>query len=110
MNRMPIDPEQCGALTNCDVVIFAGGSAGKQAESIGAAGLAAVRAFVENGGGYVGICAGACLATCGSPKTRLNLINAATISPNMSRPWRMDAYRARWRSTRPGCAPVWRSS
>lgn len=82
-----ITPEQLrgGALTNCDVVIFAGGSAGKQAESIGAAGLAAVRAFVENGGGYVGICAGAYLATCGSPKTRLNLINAATISPKWRR-------------------------
>lgn len=82
-----LSPEQLhgGALTNCDVVIFAGGSASKQAESIGAGGCAAVRHFVENGGGYVGICAGAYLATCGSPRTRLNLINAATISPKWKR-------------------------
>jgi hypothetical protein len=82
-----LSPEQVrgGALTNYDVVIFAGGSAGKQAEAIGEAGLEAVRRFVEQGGGYIGICAGAYLATCGSSSTRLNLIDAVTVSPKWKR-------------------------
>jgi len=82
-----LSPEQIrgGALTNYDVVIFAGGSAGKQAETTGEAGLQAVRRFVEQGGGYIGICAGAYLATSGSASTRLNLIDAITASPKWRR-------------------------
>lgn len=93
LNRPPqfavtrITPEQIrgGTLTNYDVVVFAGGSAGKQAASIGPEGLAEVRRFVENGGGYIGICAGAYLATCGSPETRLGLLDAVTVSPKWER-------------------------
>ena len=82
-----LSPEQIrgGALTNYDVVIFAGGSASKQAEAIGEIGLEAVRRFVEQGGGYIGICAGAYLATSGSASTRLNLIDAVTASPKWQR-------------------------
>lgn len=82
-----VSPEQVrgGALTNFDVVIFAGGSAGKQAEAIGEAGLQAIRQFVQQGGGYIGICAGAYLATCGAVSNRLNLIGAVTASPKWQR-------------------------
>lgn len=53
---------RAGVLDQFDVVIFPGGSASAQANSIGASGRDAVRAFVDAGGGYVGICAGAYLA------------------------------------------------
>ncbi len=52
-----------GALAQFDVVVFPGGSGSKQAAAIGKTGHDAVRAFVRDGGGYVGICAGAYLAT-----------------------------------------------
>ena len=51
-----------GALTHFDVVIFPGGSGSKQAAALGVEGRRQVRTFVEQGGGFVGICAGAYLA------------------------------------------------
>lgn len=82
----PITPEEIrsGSLTNFDVVIFGGGSGSKQAEAIGEAGRQAVKEFVANGGGYIGICAGAYLATSGYPWS-LGLINAKTVSPKWQR-------------------------
>ena len=51
-----------GALAHFDVVIFPGGSGSKQAAALGIEGRNQVRTFVEQGGGFVGICAGAYLA------------------------------------------------
>ncbi len=51
-----------GALDRFDVVIHPGGSRSKQAKALGADGCKSVCRFVERGGGYVGICAGAYLA------------------------------------------------
>lgn len=45
-----------------DVVVFPGGSGSGESAGIGAAGGAAVRAFVAAGGGYLGTCAGGYLA------------------------------------------------
>jgi len=61
----PVGPGDIGegALKQFDVVIFPGGSGSKQAKAIGESGRRRVRRFVEAGGGYVGICAGAYLAT-----------------------------------------------
>ena len=73
-----------GALTNYDVVIFGGGSGSKEAESLGEAGRDEVQKFVGNGGGYVGICAGAYLATANYPWS-LKIINARTLSPKWQR-------------------------
>lgn len=53
-----------GVLEQFDVVVFPGGRGGRQGQELGREGRDAVRAFVERGGGYVGICAGAYLATC----------------------------------------------
>jgi len=50
-------------LNSFKVVIFAGGSGGGQATSLGANGREKVKNFVAAGGGYVGICAGAYLAS-----------------------------------------------
>jgi glutamine amidotransferase-like uncharacterized protein len=54
---------QAGRLEGFDVAIFPGGFAPKQAEALGSEGQQAVREFVQAGGGYVGICGGAFLAT-----------------------------------------------
>lgn len=78
------DEIRAGALTNFDVVIFAGGSGSQEAKAIGEDGRAAVEKFIGNGGGYVGICAGAYLATAGYAWS-LHVINAKTLSPKWQR-------------------------
>jgi len=67
-----------------DVVVFPGGAARSQAKAIGEAGLKNVREYVRNGGGYVGICAGAYLA-CSNFDWSLQLLNASTVSPKWAR-------------------------
>lgn len=52
-----------GKLQDIDVVLFPGGSGGGEAKSLEEAGRKEVRSFVERGGGYLGICAGAYLAS-----------------------------------------------
>lgn len=81
-----VTPEQirAGVLTNFDVVIFAGGSGSEEARAIGEDGRAQVENFVAAGGGYIGICAGAYLATSGYPWS-LHIINARTLSPKWKR-------------------------
>jgi len=81
-----VSPEeiQHGILKYFDVVIFAGGSGSKEAEAIGEIGRSNVIQFVSNGGGYVGICAGAYLATSGYPWS-LHLLNVKTVSPKWQR-------------------------
>lgn len=66
-------------LSLFDVIIFSGGSGSKQAETIGETGRENIRKYLENGGGYLGICAGAYLATSGFDWS-LHILNAETIS------------------------------
>jgi glutamine amidotransferase-like uncharacterized protein len=73
-----------GVLTNYDVVMFTGGSASRQAASLGENGREEVKRFIKNGGGYVGICAGAYLA-CSGFDWSLGMLNAKTISPKWRR-------------------------
>ncbi|HUT36327.1 MAG TPA: succinylglutamate desuccinylase/aspartoacylase family protein [Planctomycetota bacterium] len=54
-----------GALEQFDVLVIPGGGASRQATAITPEGREAIRKFVADGGGYVGVCAGAYLATCG---------------------------------------------
>ena len=53
---------RAGALLEQDVAVFMGGSGTAQGRALGDEGKAAVKQFVERGGGYVGVCAGAYLA------------------------------------------------
>ena len=71
-------------LEGYEVVIFTGGSGSKQAGTIGDKGREQVHQFVERGGGYVGICAGAYLACDGFP-WGLHVLNAKTPSPKWQR-------------------------
>ena len=60
---VPVDGEaiRAGALDSADVLVMPGGSSVLEAKSLGAEGREKVKAFVKNGGGYVGTCAGCCL-------------------------------------------------
>jgi glutamine amidotransferase-like uncharacterized protein len=64
VKRVTAEQIRNGALDEVDVLIHPGGSGGKQGNTLAEEGRKRVRAFVERGGGYVGICAGAYLATC----------------------------------------------
>ncbi len=63
MSFRAITPQEIrdGALAPFDVVLFPGGSGREQSAALEAEGRAAVRQFVEQGGGYVGVCGGAFL-------------------------------------------------
>jgi len=67
---------QEGALTDeFDILVMPGGSAGAQARHLEEVGRDEIRRFVREGGGYVGICAGAYLCTTYKPWS-LGLVNA----------------------------------
>jgi len=68
-----------GVLDQFHVVVFPGGSGSKQAAALGRKGRDAVRTFVRSGGGFVGICAGAYLATA-EYDWGLALVNAKTFT------------------------------
>lgn len=74
-----------GQLKSYHVLIIPGGNAETQAKQLGEAGRRAVRKFVEAGGGYVGVCAGAKLATTNFDWS-LGLVNAHTLSNKVQTP------------------------
>jgi len=61
--RIKAEDVRAGRLADYDVLIHPGGSGSKQANCLGETGREKVRSFTEDGGGYVGICAGAYLAS-----------------------------------------------
>jgi len=73
-----------GGLKGYDLVMFTGGSGSAEAGGLGDKGREEVREFVRNGGGYVGICAGAYLA-CSGFEWGLGVLNAKTVSPKWRR-------------------------
>jgi Biotin-protein ligase, N terminal len=54
---------QAGALSEFETVIFPGGSGSAQAAALQDRGCKNVREFVQNGGGYLGVCGGAFLSS-----------------------------------------------
>jgi len=73
-----------GGLKGYDLVMFTGGSGSAEAGGLGEKGREEVREFVRQGGGYVGICAGAYLA-CSGFEWGLGVLNAKTVSPKWRR-------------------------
>jgi putative intracellular protease/amidase len=65
-------------LANFDVLIHPGGSGSGQAKALGEDGRERVRQFVQDGGGFVGICAGAYLASAEYPWA-LKLLDARVV-------------------------------
>lgn len=64
VEKVAVEDVVAGRLDEFDVIIHPGGSGSGQARALGEQGCQQVRRFVEEGGGYVGICAGTYLATC----------------------------------------------
>jgi len=75
-----ITPEQIrgGELSDVDVLVHPGGSGGGQGKALEESGRKAVRDFVRGGGGFLGVCGGAYLAT-NDYKWSLNLIDAKVV-------------------------------
>jgi len=67
-----------GVLKDYDVVIQGGGGSRAQAASLKLEGRDAIRAFVKNGGGYLGVCAGAYLAA-SDKDYQLGILNAKVV-------------------------------
>jgi glutamine amidotransferase-like uncharacterized protein len=67
-----------GKLANVDVLVHPGGSGGGQGKALGEIGRKAVRDFVHQGGGYLGVCGGAYLAT-NDYEWSLKLIDAKVV-------------------------------
>jgi glutamine amidotransferase-like uncharacterized protein len=74
---VPLGPEEinAGVLDEFQLVLFPGGSGTKQGEALGGTNRDELRRFVHRGGGYIGICAGAYLATTDYPWS-LGIIDA----------------------------------
>jgi glutamine amidotransferase-like uncharacterized protein len=70
--------------SDAKAIIFTGGSGGGQSKTIGPEGVKKVHDFVEKGGGYVGICAGAYLA-CEGFSWGLKILDAKTVSSKWKR-------------------------
>ena len=73
---VPVDAAaiKADALKGMDVLVVPGGRSVIMSRSLGDVGRAKVKAFVERGGGYVGTCAGCCLAM-ESSKGHPNMLN-----------------------------------
>jgi glutamine amidotransferase-like uncharacterized protein len=69
---------RAGILKMFDVVVQAGGRGSKQAATLGVDGVDSIRQFVKEGGGYLGICAGAYLSTVQYPWS-LGILNAEVL-------------------------------
>lgn len=69
---------QNGALHNIDVLIQPGGSGGGQGRHLGEDGREAIRSYIRDGGGFIGICAGAYLASA-DYSWSLNVLDARVV-------------------------------
>jgi len=81
VDAAPVRPEEirAGALTRFDAVVFPGGMASHQFHALGADGRDRVRTFVAEGGGYLGICAGAYLAASAPYEWGMGLVAARVV-------------------------------
>lgn len=76
--RLTADDIRSGVLADLDLVIHPGGSGGGQGRHLGSKGRTQIREFVADGGGFIGICAGAYLASADYTWS-LNLLDAKVV-------------------------------
>jgi glutamine amidotransferase PdxT len=77
-DRLDAEAIRSGALAGYDVLIQPGGTGSRQGKTLGEEGREQIRTFVAKGGGYLGICAGAYLATCDYPWS-LHILDARVV-------------------------------
>ena len=63
IHRVTAEEIRGGILKDMDVLVHPGGSGSKQGQELGPEGREIVRSFVKDGGGFIGVCAGAYLAS-----------------------------------------------
>lgn len=78
IERLSAEDIRVGRLAEVDVLILPGGSGGGQGRHLGEEGRDAIRGFVRQGGGFVGICAGAYVASA-DYSWSLNLLDAKVV-------------------------------
>ncbi len=78
VQRVSAEQIRQGVLGDFDVLAQGGGRASIQSDALGDLGKEKIREFVRDGGGYVGICAGAYLAASDRPYY-LRLVNARVV-------------------------------
>lgn len=78
VTKLTAEQIRYGRLDGLDILIQPGGSGGGQGRHLGAPGREKIRGFVRGGGGFIGICAGAYLASAHYPWS-LNLLDAKVI-------------------------------
>ncbi len=76
--RLNAEDIRTGKLADIDVLIQPGGSGSKQGNHLGEDGRHAIRGYVGDGGGFIGICGGAYLATA-HYKWSLNILDAMVV-------------------------------
>lgn len=78
VTKVTAEEIRASELPKFQLLIVPGGSSSYQGNVLGADGREKVKEFVKSGGGYVGICAGAYLATC-DYKWSLHILNAKVV-------------------------------
>lgn len=63
VTELKADDIRSGKLADLDLLMHPGGSGGGQGRQLGEEGRDAIRGFIKDGGGFVGICAGSYLAS-----------------------------------------------
>ncbi len=78
VTKLKADDIRSGKLAELDLLIQPGGSGGGQGRHLGEDGRDAIRRFVKSGGGFIGICAGAYLASA-DYSWSLNILDAKVL-------------------------------
>lgn len=78
VRKLMADDIRNGALDDVDVLIQPGGSGSGQGRHLGENGRETIRSFIREGGGFIGICAGAYLATA-DYSWSLNVLDARVV-------------------------------
>ena len=78
VTKLTAEQIRSGGLAGLDILMHPGGSGGEQGRNLDGPGREKIRGFVRDGGGFIGICAGAYLATADYPWS-LNLLDAKVI-------------------------------
>ncbi len=78
VRKLMADDIRSGALDHFDVLIHPGGSGSGQGQHLQTEGREKIRAFIADGGGFIGICAGAYLASA-DYSWSLNILDAKVL-------------------------------